>query len=498
MSSVYVLEPPTRGKVVLTTTSGPLDFELWAKEAPKTVRNFVQLCMEGYYDGTIFHRIIKTFMVQGGDPSGTGTGGESIYGSMFPDEFHSRLRFNHRGLVASANAGTPNSNSSQFFMTLDRCDWLDRKNTIFAKVTGETIYNLLKLGDLETDKDDRPLDPPRIISVEVLWNPFEDIVPRQLAKRPDTVAFQGANQEVKAAEKGKKKLNLLSFGEEALQEEELLVTVKGKIKSSHDVLEDPRLLKEETIKMDANETRRIKELQSSVRQALTAGTKDNQDESKPTFHESIADSDEDEDNFDMRMRREIIEKRKRLDDSKAAKSNNQDGKRDISKHDSIHPRVHEEEDETKRTRKDRLSIKQKGVGSEAKAEMTSKADLDAQLLSPLEQQRQKYKQRKRTLKGREEVTLAMLNKFKSNLSNSKSAADKLEGKKPDLEDETDWLNHSLKFTVAAAKKDDMSKNDDPNQYVVHDPLLEKGKEKFNKMQAKIKRRTREWAGNSLS
>lgn len=74
MSTVYVLEPPTRGKVVLNTTCGPLDIELWPKEAPKAVRNFVQLCLEGYYDSTIFHRIIKDFIVQGGDPTGSGTG----------------------------------------------------------------------------------------------------------------------------------------------------------------------------------------------------------------------------------------------------------------------------------------------------------------------------------------------------------------------------------------------------------------------------------------
>lgn len=74
MSTVYVLEPPTRGKVVLNTTCGPLDIELWPKEAPKAVRNFVQLCLEGYYDNTIFHRIIKDFIVQGGDPTGSGTG----------------------------------------------------------------------------------------------------------------------------------------------------------------------------------------------------------------------------------------------------------------------------------------------------------------------------------------------------------------------------------------------------------------------------------------
>lgn len=74
MSTLYVLEPPTKGKVVLKTTHGPLDIELWPKEAPKAVRNFVQLCLEGYYDKTIFHRIIRDFMVQGGDPTGTGSG----------------------------------------------------------------------------------------------------------------------------------------------------------------------------------------------------------------------------------------------------------------------------------------------------------------------------------------------------------------------------------------------------------------------------------------
>lgn len=74
MSTIYVLEPPTKGKVILTTNYGPLDIELWPKEAPKAVRNFVQLCLEGYYDNTVFHRIIKSFLIQGGDPTGTGKG----------------------------------------------------------------------------------------------------------------------------------------------------------------------------------------------------------------------------------------------------------------------------------------------------------------------------------------------------------------------------------------------------------------------------------------
>jgi cyclophilin family peptidyl-prolyl cis-trans isomerase len=90
MSSVYVLEPPTKGKVVVQTTAGPIDIELWAKEAPKATRNFVQLCLEGYYDDTLFHRVIKSFLIQGGDPTGSGTGeipnpNQTYLGFLIPD-----------------------------------------------------------------------------------------------------------------------------------------------------------------------------------------------------------------------------------------------------------------------------------------------------------------------------------------------------------------------------------------------------------------------------
>lgn len=124
------------GKVILHTTYGDISIELWPKEAPKACRNFVQLCMEGYYNDTIFHRIVANFIVQGGDPEGTGLGGESIYegGRPFVDEFHSRLRFVRRGLVAMANSGVPNDNRSQFFITLDATMELQNKHTIFGKV----------------------------------------------------------------------------------------------------------------------------------------------------------------------------------------------------------------------------------------------------------------------------------------------------------------------------------------------------------------------------
>lgn len=123
-------------------------------------------------------------MIQGGDHSGTGSGGQSVYGGPFEDEYHSRLKFAHRGIVAMANPGTPDTNQSQFFITLDQCPWLDRKHTIFGKVEGNTIYNLLKIGDLATDKKtDRPVvDPfPTIKRVEVTINPFEDIFTRNLS-----------------------------------------------------------------------------------------------------------------------------------------------------------------------------------------------------------------------------------------------------------------------------------------------------------------------------
>ena len=110
---------------------------LWA-EAPLACRNFVQHCLEHYFDGTVFHRLVKNFMIQGGDPSGTGDGGESAFGRPFKDEFHQRLRFTHRGLLAMANDG-PDRNRSQFFITLDKTEDLNNLHTIFGKVQSEIV-----------------------------------------------------------------------------------------------------------------------------------------------------------------------------------------------------------------------------------------------------------------------------------------------------------------------------------------------------------------------
>ncbi|XP_027330419.1 peptidyl-prolyl cis-trans isomerase CYP57 isoform X2 [Abrus precatorius] len=496
MSTVYVLEPPTKGKVVVNTTRGPLDIELWPKEAPKAVRNFVQLCLEGYYNNTIFHRIIKDFLIQGGDPTASGTGGESIYGGVFADEFHSRLKFKHRGLVAMANTGSPNSNGSQFFVTLDRCDWLDRKHTIFGKVTGDTMYNLLRLGEVETDKNDRPLDPaPKILSVEVLWNPFEDIIPRTLQKtqieaKPDTESKE-------SKKKGVKKLNLLSFGEEAEEEEKELASVKQKIKSSHDVLNDPRLLKEETLdnEVSSSDGKSTRDLQLSVRDALNSKKEEPQKDSEAGDMAHLDSSDDgDEADFDARMRRQILKKRKELGDH-PPKPKLRTGRSSPENQDASATRSNAVSDEDQ-PKVEKLSLKKKGVGSEARAERMANADADLQLLNEAERGRQLQKQKKRRLQGRENDVLAKLEKFKNSLS-AKATSTAGESENVNNEELSDWRDVTLKFAPESGK-DRMSRTEDPNDYVVHDPLLEKGKEKFNRMLAKQKRREREWAGRSLT
>ncbi|CDW56485.1 Peptidyl-prolyl cis-trans isomerase CWC27 homolog [Trichuris trichiura] len=141
MSEVCISEPATNGKVCLKTTVGDIEIELWSKECPKACRNFVTLCVRGYYNNTIFHRVEPGFIVQGGDPTGTGCGGESAFGEPFKDEFHSRLRFSRRGLVAMASAGKRHSNGSQFFFTLGRTPELQNKHTIFGKGLQVFIIN---------------------------------------------------------------------------------------------------------------------------------------------------------------------------------------------------------------------------------------------------------------------------------------------------------------------------------------------------------------------
>jgi peptidyl-prolyl cis-trans isomerase-like 1 len=149
-------------EVVFDTTMGQFVVELYPSHAPRTCKNFVELARRGYYDGTIFHRIIKDFMVQGGDPTGTGRGGESIYpGGKFADEIKRDLKHTGAGILSMANAG-PNTNGSQFFITLAPCPHLDGKHTVFGRISGG-MSTVKRLGLARTDGNDRPMENVRIV-----------------------------------------------------------------------------------------------------------------------------------------------------------------------------------------------------------------------------------------------------------------------------------------------------------------------------------------------
>ncbi|KAJ2741179.1 Peptidyl-prolyl isomerase cwc27 [Coemansia sp. BCRC 34301] len=242
MSNIYVTEPPTSGKVVLATTAGEIDVELWSKQAPKACRNFIQLCIEGAYDNTVFHRVVPGWIVQGGDLTGTGEGGESIYGTAFADEFHSRLRFTRRGLLGMASTG-PNGNGSQFFITLAPTPELQKKHTIFGTVVGDSLFNALKLAEGDIDKaTERPVYPKSILHARILDNPFPDIVPRETKGQAAGVSAQEVSEKRKGP-KTVKNRKLLSFGDDGDDDCEVALPRGGPaMKSSHDLLRsDPTL-----------------------------------------------------------------------------------------------------------------------------------------------------------------------------------------------------------------------------------------------------------------
>jgi len=158
---VYAEEAVMAKNVVLETTQGNIEIKLFPDVAPKACENFTGLVEKGYYNGIIFHRVIKDFMVQCGDPTGTGRGGESIWGKSFEDEVSNSLQFNKTGLLAMANAG-PNTNGSQFFITTAKTPWLNMRHTIFGEVVSG--YDVVqKIENMPVDSQDKPLTEQKII-----------------------------------------------------------------------------------------------------------------------------------------------------------------------------------------------------------------------------------------------------------------------------------------------------------------------------------------------
>ncbi|KAM7077121.1 spliceosome-associated protein CWC27 homolog isoform 1-T1 [Ciconia maguari] len=477
MSNIYIQEPPTNGKVLLRTTAGDIDIELWSKEAPKACRNFIQLCMEEYYNNTIFHRVVPGFIVQGGDPTGTGSGGDSIYGAPFKDEFHSRLRFNRRGLVAMANAG-PHDNGSQFFFTLGRADELNNKHTIFGKVTGDTIYNMLRLAEVEVDKEERPLSPHKIRSCEVLFNPFDDIVPRPNRK----LKKDKPEEETKKSKvKGTKNFNLLSFGEEAEEEEEevnrVSQSMKGKSKSSHDLLkDDPHLSSVPAVKSEAaSEERDLSEEEEE--------------------HDEDADSVEGEAASNERFQiKERIAKKLKIDTSENAKQQLQEEETKTEK--KTTSRSEELRKEARQLKRKLLEAKQKKEERALKPKEREVLSLDIfsepatikteqgrdsslkeepapnSVVEEYLQEKRKYedKRKQQPKKGvsREDQTLALLDRFKSKLTQAIEETPGNEVSEPEVDNDEGWMSHVLQFEDRSRKVKDASMQDE-DTFEIYDP-----------------------------
>lgn len=231
MSVQYASEPNPTASATLHTTVGPIHIALFANQAPLTCKNFLQHCKDNYYAGTIFHRIAPDFVIQGGDPTGTGSGGTSIYEYpefeydpeardpnervVLRDEIHSRLRFNRRGQVGMAKS-EDGSYGSQFFITLNNTEReMNGQCTLFGRLEGDSIFNVLKISEAErVEGTERPVYPVKVVSCEVgelgpLAGKLKD---RKVVSTTAGVAEKQEPKKKKKAAKGGKVL--LSFGDD--------------------------------------------------------------------------------------------------------------------------------------------------------------------------------------------------------------------------------------------------------------------------------------------
>lgn len=235
-------EPRAFGVILFTTTFGNLELELFTKQCPKITRNFVQLCLDGYYNGTIFDRVEKDFIAIGGKP----TTEETIDIASCPDEFHSRLKFSRRGLLATANT-EKDANGASFFFTLGPAPELQNKHSIYGRLKGDSVYHLVDLNECPVDEDLVPISEKKIIETIVQENPFPELVPRanfarvkashdseQEQKSYDSQDYLEPKLEIKASSK---KLSFYQDDSDGEEDEERVASIASEV-GDDDVIND--------------------------------------------------------------------------------------------------------------------------------------------------------------------------------------------------------------------------------------------------------------------
>lgn len=332
-------------------------------------------------------------MVQGGDPTGTGDGGDSVWGKAFRDEVNGRIRFNHRGQLAMANENRPDTNRAQWFFTLDECRWLDGKHTIFGTVAGDTVFNLLRMGEAEIGENDRPVEDIMLKTVEVLLNPFDNIVPRDMRAAPAEISVRAP-----ALRQPKKDLKLLSFGDE--EEEESVIPHKP-------TPAPPRSI--------ADEKSSDEDAPSSLREAVSSSKRIS------SKRRAAFDREADADDFAATMKARLKERSKRVKERTARTVRSTHG--DSDNLDAMVASARAEEQAAKlgalKAEAKRASEKLEEGILRAAAHKIDKLDKFSELLKPSDRARRDVKRKKANTKERETETLAKLYKFTKSLETSK-------------------------------------------------------------------------------
>ncbi|CAD8084974.1 unnamed protein product [Paramecium primaurelia] len=445
--------PQTSGKIIMDTSHGELEIELWCKEVPKGCKNFIQLCLNGYYDNCKFHRMFPNFMIQGGDPTGTGEGGKSIYDQPFQDEFHSRLTFCTRGILAYSNDG-PNTNESQFFITFDSCPWLDKRHTIFGMVVGKTIFNLMAMNGVDTDENDQPVTPIFIKSTQVVIDPFnltitQNIKPKSPEKEINQIQEKINQKPIQKPKQKQKNINVLSFGDE----EDIEEPQQNKIINSHDVLNDPKLKKEYAISQEELEIKKQKKLEEEnkilqLKQKITQQQNSNQINKEQNVQQNI--------NRNILMNEKFLDNIPQEDKQllnykikKNAKGEVQyifNEESDSNSSDSESSEIEDEEqrlqrekqlEEYEKLKADFLQFKENKFGSNNPM-IRDRLQHEKMLQSTVEQRRARFIQNMKE-QSHNEAFEEKVKKFQERLKDEKIQNDKYH-----------WLNHKLKFHVDSA------------------------------------------------